>query len=250
MSEPTYFVTEAVIRNLKKQAERRLKGVRSAHMSEAVAAALGFRTHAALRSSLAGRKSTEASKPSNRRAIERLHQLGYNPSEDLRLLPELDRSYSPFSTFPLNSNRGVRWCGWRNLMIAAINAGMEQGLFGLSPGEDWWAGADPQNNGGVEGQYRFTFDGDLPAVVSVSAVAGDELSIHVLLAPRNDQVEAHLSAGLEDGAAFAQGWLERRLGAWLMDGGEAYSCKRALQARLAAVDVKPLGYADQGSFIG
>ena len=60
MSEPTYFVTEAVIRNLKKQAERRFKGVRSAHMSEAVAAALGFRTHAALRSSLAGRKTTEA----------------------------------------------------------------------------------------------------------------------------------------------------------------------------------------------
>jgi len=41
-----YFVSEAAVRNLKQRAERRVSGVRSAHMSEVVAAALGFRTHA------------------------------------------------------------------------------------------------------------------------------------------------------------------------------------------------------------
>ncbi len=248
MSASTYFVSEAAVRNLKQRAERRVSGVRSAHMSEVVAAALGFRTHAALRAALGGRATAEASKPSNARAIQRLRQLGYNAPDDLHLLPELDRSYSPFKTYPLRKQRGVRWNAWRNLMVAAINAGLEQRLFGLSPGEDWWPGADPANGGGVRGLYRFTFDG-LPATAAVAAISGDELAIHVLLDPRNEQVEADFNDGLDDGSACAHGWLERRLGAWIQDGGEEFSCKRAVQARVAAVVIEPHGYADQGSFI-
>lgn len=87
MSASTYFVSEAAVRNLKQRAERRVSGVRSAHMSEVVAAALGFRTHAALRAALGGRATAEASKPSNARAIQRLRQLGYNAPDDLHLLP-------------------------------------------------------------------------------------------------------------------------------------------------------------------
>jgi hypothetical protein len=249
MSASTYFVSEAAVRNLKRQAGRRVSGVRSAHLSEVVAAALGFNTHAALRAALNGRATTEASKPSNARAVQRLRQLGYNPPGDLHLLPELDRSYSPFKSYPLRKQRGVRWTGWRNLMVAAINAGLEQRLFGLSPGEDWWPGADPENHRGVRGQYRFAFDGDLPATAAVAAISGDELSIHVLLDPRHVQIEVDSCSGIEDGAACAHGWLERRLGAWIQDGGEGFSCKRAVQARLAALAIEPHGYADQGSFI-
>lgn len=249
MSASVYFVSEAAVRNLKERAERRVSGVRSAHMSEVVAAALGFRTHAALCAALAGRATTEASKPSNARAIQRLRQLGYNPPDDLRLLPQLDRSLSPFGSYPLRQRRGVRWMAWRNLMVAAINAGLEQRLFGLSPRQDWWPGADPKNNGGADAVYRFTFDGDLPATALVSAISGDELAVHVLLDPRDAQVRADLNDGLKDGAACAHGWLERRLGAWIQDGGVEFSCKRAVQARVAAVAIEPQGYADQGSFI-
>jgi len=71
----------------------------------------------------------------------------------------------------------------------------------------------------------------------------------VLLDPRNEEVEADFNDGLDDGAACAHGWLERRLGAWIQDGGEEFSCKRAVQARVAAVKIEPHGYADQGSFI-
>src|SRR3546814_17947008 len=82
----------------------------------------------------------------------------------------------------------------------------------------------------------------------LSAISGDELSIHVLLDPRNEQVEADFNDGLNDGTACAHGWLERRLGAWIQDGGEEFSCKRAMKARVAAVKIKPPGYADQGSW--
>lgn len=251
MSTSIYFVSKAAVRYLKQRAEQRVSGVRSAHMSEVIATAIGFKTNAALCATLVGRTTAEASRPSNARAVQRLRQLGYNPPDNLQLLPELDRSYSPFRNYPLRKprERGVRWNGWRNLMIAAINAGLEQGLFGLSPGEDWWSGADPKNNGGERGLYRFTFDGNLSATAVVSAIRGDELAIHVLLNPREVHVEADFNNGLDDGAACAHGWLERWLGAWLQDGGEEFSCKRVVQARVAAVKIEPRGYADQGSFI-
>ncbi len=30
-----------------------------------------------------------------------------------------------------------RYKAWRNLMVGAINAGLEQQMFGLRPGENW-----------------------------------------------------------------------------------------------------------------
>lgn len=250
MSASSFFVSAASVRYLKQSAQRHVTGVSSAHLSEALAAALGFNTHAALRAALADRPTASAQKPSNARLVRRLRQLGYERvPDDLRPLPELDRSYSPFKSYPLRKKHGVRWSAWRNLMVAAINAGLEQRLFGLSAGEDWWPGADPKNNRGLVGHYRLVFDGDLPAVASVNAAGGDELAINVLLAPRDPSIEADRCHGIEDGMAVAHGWLERRLGAWIMDGGEDFACKRAVQSRVADANIEPMGYADQGIFI-
>ncbi len=57
---------------------------------------------------------------------------------------------------------------WRNAMVAAINAGLEQGIFGLKPGENFWPNAkngypDDVKPGGAI--FRFTFGGDVPAIV-------------------------------------------------------------------------------------
>jgi hypothetical protein len=249
MSTSSYFVSEAVVRNLKQRAQRKVTGVSSSHLTEAVAAGLGFNTNAALKAALMGRSTVQAQKPSNARLIARLRELGYGAPGDLQILPELKHSYALGRRHPLRKRRGIRWTAWRNLMVAAINAGLEQRLFGLSPGEDWWPGADPKNNGGDRGLYRFTFDGDLQASAAVAAIRGDELSIHVLLSPKDNRIEADRSGGIEDGAAFAHGWLERRLGVWIMDGGEGFECRRAVQIRVASVEVQPSGYADQGSFI-
>lgn len=249
MSGRTFFVTESALRNLKARAQRGVCGVSSSHMSEAVAAALGFKSHAALRAALSVGVTAEVQKPDNARLAVRLRQLGYQVPDGLRLLPELDRSYSPFRTYSLRKKRGVRWMAWRNLMVSAINAGLQQRVFGLAPCEGWWPGSAPGQNGGAPGNYEFEFAGDIPAAATVTAISGDELALHVVFQPHRRDVMADRAYGLGDGTAIAHGWLERRLGAWLMDGGEEFSCKRAALPGLAGATVEPMGYADQGAFI-
>ncbi len=249
MSESTFFVSEAAVRNLKHLAERRVSGVSSSHLSECVASAVGFKTHASLRAALAGSATIEVPKPSNAKLVQRLRQLGYaSVPDDLKLVPEFEHSYSPFRSFPLRKGRSVRWQAWRNLLVAAINAGLEHRLFGLSPGENWWPGGATESHQCERSIYRFTFDGDLSAVASVDAISGDELSLHVVLNPRNEEVEPGPFSGLRDGDACAHCWVERRLGAWIQDGGEDFSCKRVVQSRLAGLKIEPRGYSDQGSF--
>ncbi|WP_155887897.1 hypothetical protein [Cupriavidus sp. WS] len=249
MSTSTFFVSKASLRHLKQHVQGSLSGVSSSHLSEGIAAALGFKTHAALRAALADQATAEAEKPSNARLVQRLRQLGHAVPDNLKPLPELRHSYTPFRREPLRTKRGVRWWAWRNLMVAAINAGLEQRLFGLSPGENWWPGASPDSDKCARGIYRFVFDTDMPAVVSVNAISGDELSISVILRPKNTNREPEWYCDLTSGDAVAQGWLERRLGAWIQDASDRFRCKRVLQPRLVELVIEPAGYSDQGSFI-
>ncbi len=250
MSESTFFVSEAAVRNLKQIAAKRVPSISSAHLSEGVAAALGFRTQAALRSALAGRPTVQVQKPKNARLVERLRQFGYGDlPDDLNLLPELDCSYSPFRNDPLRTRRGIRWYAWRNLLVAAINAGLEQRQFGLSPGEDWWPGAEPKGNGGRRGIFRFTLENEMPAIASVDAISGGELSFYVVLNPKHEGVEPEVFSGFRDGDAVARCWLERKLGAWIQDGNTELSCRRPLLPWLAGLAIEPEGYGDLGSFI-
>lgn len=249
MTTSSFFVSHAALRNLKERARRHVPGVSSSHLSEAIAFALGFRTHAALRAAFAGRPTAEARKPDNVALVRRLHELGYHEiPQDTRPLPALDVSYSPFRTYPLRKSYGVRWRAWRNLMVATVNAGLEQRLFGLSPGEDWWPRARAEE-GTARGLFRFSLDGDMQALASVDAISGDELSLHVALNPASGIVDPDETIGIDRAAAFGRCWLERRLGAWIQDGGEDFGCKRTIMQRVVGIQIKPLGYADQGSFI-
>lgn len=248
MSVSTFFISEAALRTLKQNAQRGVSSISSSHLSEGIAAALGFKTHAALRAALAGHPTAQALKPSNARLVQRLRQFGYDVPDDLRLLPEFEHSYSPFKSFPLRTKRGVRWWGWRNLMVSAINAGLEQRLFRLAPSDNWWPGGAPDSHECTRHTYHFLFDSELPAVASVDAISGDELSISVILKPKKADIQPEWYCGLSDGDSVAHGWLERRLGAWIQDGGESFRCKRVMQSRVADVALEPAGYSDQGSF--
>ena len=116
MTTSTFFVSKAAVRNLKQIAQRRIAGVSSSHLSEAVAFSLGFNTYAALRAALGKQSTIEVQKPDNVSLVQRLRLSGYSRvTGDLQLLPDLDQSYSPFRKFPLRKRKGVRWIAWRNL---------------------------------------------------------------------------------------------------------------------------------------
>ncbi|WP_433949950.1 hypothetical protein [Brevundimonas bullata] len=127
---------------------------------------------------------------------------------------------------------------WRNMMVAGINAGLEQRRFGLS-GDDGWDGE--------EIVYRFLFDG-LPAIACVRDIGG-ELAVHVAIQPmaRGEEFVRSYNAGFLAGEAFASGWLEREDGRWLQTSlSPTGSIRNALVDRVAHHRLEPLGYADNG----
>lgn len=248
MSDSTFFVSAPAVRNLKQRAQRQLSGVASAHLSEGIASALGFKTNAALRAALDGRVTVEVPKPSNKRLVQRLQDIGYKVPDGLRVLPEFERSYSPFRSYPLRKTRGPRWTAWRNLMVYAVNVGLERKLFGLCPSDNWWPGGHLESQRCERFAFRFAVGDIHTAVASVNAISGDELSICVVVNPVRPETHPSSFSDLRDGDATGTCWVERRLGAWIQDGGEDFHCKRSLQSFLAEVEVEPKGYGDLGSF--
>lgn len=139
--------------------------------------------------------------------------------------------------------RGVRIAAWRNLMIAAINAGLEQKLFTLAPDDNRWTG-----NGQT---YSFTFAG-FPAIAHVGVGGYGELKFHAAVNPTKDAA-AWIEVSDADflaGEAFATAWLERRKGAWLQTSARPQCAfRRHILPILAQTDVKPNGYLPEGMFM-
>jgi hypothetical protein len=74
---------------------------------------------------------------------------------------------------------------WRNAMVAAVNAGLQQKIFSLDPDEPGaWPPRETRDKWGHHGTRVYTFSiENIPAVASVSDIGYDELSIHVALWP-------------------------------------------------------------------
>jgi hypothetical protein len=132
--------------------------------------------------------------------------------------------------------KSARYRAWRNLCVAAINAGIEQRIFGTEP----WDGpnSEPGGNDRRAVYYRFPMCGR-----TVKASAAD-----------NGYNEIRLLIGLGDGDALAYCDFERRKGAWIQtgQGGQgctgAFRCKRAWLSVLAGLKIEPNGYADNGQW--
>jgi hypothetical protein len=142
---------------------------------------------------------------------------------------------------------------WRNLLIAMINAGIEQKLIGLKEDENYWT--SPADEKGRVFEKGVTFDfsvGEMPAAGYISDAGFGELHLCAALFPREDRKFIRgFNSGFHAGEAFAHSWLERRKGAWLQtpNGKLTFSCRRELVRKLAAVSIAPLGYADHGRFM-
>jgi hypothetical protein len=145
--------------------------------------------------------------------------------------------------------RSQRARAWRNAMVAAINAGLEQKLFSLEPGSGTWPSSGSRESTGCR-IYNFKLS-DIPAIAAASDAGYDELSIHVALWPTPNARQAIQAgnAGFYAGDLFAAGWVERRQGRWLQRGPSIMRCRAGLATTVAALKIEPTGYADYGKFM-
>lgn len=238
-------VLDALKNNIRRVYDER----KSSHLSEALAAALGFNTHAALLAELKKQKADPLYSLLNEEKFDaRMQTLGY-PSDlefifqDVQI-PEMILTTCP-RAYEINySSR--RDQAWRNLIVCAVNEALVRRLFSLRPGDNRWPGSDPDQRESY--MFDFTLPCNLPARVSVHDAGFDELSIHVAVNPKGDWVKAS-NAGFNAGDVFASTWLERRNGGWIQSSSSSFRCRRPLLAPLVEMMVEPLGYGDRGRVI-
>lgn len=257
-------LTQHGLRTMKRALAPSFPACGSSHLSEALAAGLGFRTQASL---LARITETSETDPDhillNEEAFAcRLNQLTGTSVTDTKIItgrfarqhhqPENGIFRTKSSRWDTVRYRSKRDRGWRNLLVAAINASIAQRLFTIRPGDNRWPGAvgSDERNFGPTHVYRFTI-GDIPAIASVSDAGWDELSIHVALWPTADADRwvRCSDAGLMAGEACATSWLERQKGVWLQVATDKFfACRKKRLDIVAALEVPPICFGDRGSF--
>jgi hypothetical protein len=140
----------------------------------------------------------------------------------------------------------------RNINVAAINAGLVQGVFSLQPGANWW----PLGESGAF--YDFVFAPDIGAVCRVADIGFDELEFETLLCPDSFRLELlkrwqrNTLSWAKHCHAEAKGWLERRKGAWLQTSKPSswnFRCRRKIILSVLAAAQQPLGYSDHGPVV-
>jgi hypothetical protein len=244
--------TVAGLATIKPRVRALLPGVPSSHVSESLAAAAGFRTHAALQAADGGPDDVALS---DDRMSARLAELDHSASwPGFAMIEREMLAASPF--------KSARARAWRNVMSAAVNAGLRRGLFSLDPKGPHWPGhaeTPPSERASVE--FEAELLGGAPGRVYVADAGWDELSLHVVLWPRRatTSIRDGFVQSAPRGEVDAAGWLERRKGAWLQtDLGRTGARDRRSAGMLAirshrrdqvaSATVAPMGFADHGKF--
>lgn len=256
-------LTQYSLQNTKRALISKFPNLGSAHLSEALAAACGHKTHAALLDRMqAGNPDDPDYVLLDEEAFfKRLGNLTRGTQAVRSMFPDLEglplTLEQGFIKTASSRQRKIRFVSqrdraWRNLMVAAVNAGIDQRLFTVRPGDNRWAGAKAKGftGRGETHVYRFIVGG-IPAIASVSDAGWDELSIHAALwpTPDADRWIVCANAGFLAGEANATSWLERMKGAWLQVARDRFlACRKHRLGTVAALDLRPNGYADRGSF--
>lgn len=229
--------------------------VKSSHLTEALAFALGFNTNAALQARIAavGGVDPDILLLEESRFYSRLDAFGYPIERDELVFFHLQDDKSIIDTTPLSSfdieYASPQSRAWRNLMVSAINSGIQQKLFTVKEDDNRWPGFDindPHNSPAFE--YDFAIAG-MPARAEVRDNGYGELAIHAAVHPTGKFLGSGPILKPLAGAAEAAGWLERRSGAWLMSAVDQFASRQGLIDLLAAADVKPLCFGDRGRVI-
>ncbi|HWK33912.1 MAG TPA: hypothetical protein VNR51_09570 [Hyphomicrobium sp.] len=260
-------MTDDGLRAVKRALVARFPKDKSSHLTEALAAACGFRTQASL---LAAVREVDPNDPDyvlldEAAFLARREELTGEPCApgDRQLLFDwltIDRGLHVLKTtsskyHEIDYSASARQRAWRNAMVAAINEGLARRLFSLRPGDNRWPGGNREQFA-QQKPYVFRFAvGDIPAIASLWDAGWDEIAVHVALWPTPDAENwvGAGNAGFHAGELFASGWLERRSGAWLQvssdrRNGWSFRCRRHRLDEVASLELRPAGYADRGSF--
>lgn len=246
-------LAESALASLKKALRITYPEIRSSHLTEAVASALGRNTHAALLADLSKHQdSPDYDLLDDTSFDNRLQEFGY-PSDPEFSFEWLDKSVPELiSTVPPSAfdieYRTERERAWRNLMVCTINEGLRQKLFTLHPDNYNWAPQEDVHHRRDGRMFDFVLPNGLHARGYVGDVGFGELSIHAAVNPNGDWVKVS-NAGFEAGDAFAGGWLEREKGAWLQSATTQFNCRKSLLKPLADMEVRPRGFGDRGRVI-
>lgn len=249
-----FVLTEDNLAHEKRRIRSRFPDAKSSHVSEALAAALGRRTHAALleeikkvdpdhppilainedvfRTRLKALCQTELPKTLKEGLFERPLFKGYYPLIRTWYKRPHEIAY-----------RTPRAKAWRNLMVAAINAGIEQKLFSVRKGDNRWPGAAQ----GKSFTYKFGIGGKA-GMAYVDDIGFGELKIHAAIdmAYRGDLCMCLPAAGFDAGDAFGMACMDRDQGAYLQTALAFFRIREPLVRVLANCDIRTKGYGDKG----
>lgn len=130
---------------------------------------------------------------------------------------------------------GPTWDAWRNIMVAAVNAGLKQGHFGLEPDDNRFEGQDHV--------YRFDLEG-LPGIAYVRAMADGELMLHAAInsSKQAEQTIRVGMAGLLGGEGFSEGRMERLDRKYLHSVRPYTSFRTTLLFHVSEMKVEPNGF--------
>ncbi|MBF4988165.1 hypothetical protein [Methylophilus sp. 14] len=244
-------ITADSVSALKKELRFFFPEIKSSHLSEAIAVALDRKTHASLINDINKFAIDPPIELLNEEAFfNRLVHLGYQDDPEFSFegvdIPEVI-STIPMTAFEIEY-KSKRQLAWRNLMVVAINEGINQKIFSLRPEDNRWINGKfshtDHNSGHI---FDFHLPNDLPGRCYVKDIGFDELAIHVAVNPRGNILKA-FNAKFDAGDAFAYSWLERRKGAWLQT-SNTLSCRNSLLDYLAGLSAVPKGFGDKGRVI-
>ena len=143
--------------------------------------------------------------------------------------------------------KSERGRAWRNLMVSTVNEALRSNLISMRPGDNRWPNADRGRRG--EGFiYDFILPNGVPVMAFIDDAGHGELRIHAAARPTNTCAQwiRVSGAGFEIGEAVAEGWVERKEGAWLQESQSQFRCRNTIKPLLASIIVEPQGYADHG----
>lgn len=259
----------AAIDSAKRALRDYMPDTKSSHLTEALAASLGFKTHAALTAAVNAASDETRFIEINEQAFEA--RITVLEGEQPDIWRKFDHGWSERAAFQdrrlvIRTRSGsfygrgyetLGWKAWRNVMVATVNAALEQKLVTLLPDDNRWPGYVHQPlNGRNEGVvFDFHVKG-ITAIGYVNDAGFGELSVHGALWPTADAEFWIRAAGLSRpgfhaGKVVVQGWLERKDGAWLQRSSEirpSISCRAPHLRHVAGLNIPTLGFGDRGDF--